>query len=111
MNSGANPPAPDSPWMRATHDEVIVEITARPGNSRHGVLGVTGDRLVIGVHSRPENGKANGELIEYLARELRVPQSAILIVRGNSSRRKTIRIVTHEPAKAVARLRQIGKPK
>jgi uncharacterized protein len=97
--------------MRATHDEVIVEVTARAGASRGGALGVTGERLVIAVHSRPEGGKANAELIEYLARELRVPQSAIMIVRGLTARRKTVRIVTHEPAKAVARLRQVGKPK
>jgi uncharacterized protein (TIGR00251 family) len=97
--------------MRVAADEVIVEITARPGTSRGGVIGVTGDRLVVGVNSRPEKGKANDELIEYLAKEIRVPRSALLIVRGQTSRRKTIRIVTHEPAKAAARLRQISKRK
>ena len=89
--------------MRVAADEVIIEVTARPGTSRRGVIGVTGDRLVIGVNSRPEKGKANDELIEYLAKEIRVPRSALLIVRGQTSRRKTIRIVTHEPAKAAAR--------
>ncbi len=97
--------------MRVAADEVIIEVTARPGSSRRGVIGVTGDRLVIGVNSRPEKGKANDEVIEYLSKEIRVPRSALLIVRGETSRRKTIRIVTHEPAKAAARLRQISKRK
>ena len=97
--------------MRVAADEVIVEVTARPGISRRGVIGVTGGRLVIGVNSRPEKGKANDELIEYLSKEIRVPRSALLIVRGETSRRKTIRIVTHEPAKAATRLRQISKRK
>ena len=97
--------------MRVAADEVIIEVTARPGTSRRGVIGVTGDRLVIGVNSWPEKGKANDELIEYLSKEIRVPRSALLIVRGQTSRRKTIRIVTHEPAKAAAWLRQIGKRK
>ncbi len=97
--------------MRVSVDEVIIEVTARPGASRRGVIGATGDRLVVGVHSRPEKGKANDDLIEYLARELRVPRSALLIVRGETSRRKTIRIVTHEPAKVASRLRQISRPK
>ena len=104
-------PAPDSPWMRVSIDEVIIEVTARPGASRRGIIGITGDRLVIGVNSKPEKGKANDELIEYLARETRVPRSALLIVRGETSRRKTIRIVTHEPNKVASRLRQISKPK
>jgi len=111
VNPGGNPPAPDTPWMRVADDEVTIEVTARPGASRRGVIGTTGERLVVGVHSGPQKGKANDELIEYLAGELRVPRSAMLIVRGATSRRKTIRIVTHDPAKAASRLRQIGRPK
>jgi len=112
VSPGRNPPASDSlPWMRVSNDEVTIEVTARPGASRRGVIGVTGERLVIGVHSGPRKGKANDELIEYLAGELRVPRSALMIVRGETSRRKTIRIVTHEPTKVAGRLRQIGKPK
>jgi len=97
--------------MRVSIDEVIIEITARPGAGHRGVIGVTADRLVIGVNSRPERGKANNELIEYLAKEMRVPRSALMIVRGETARHKTIRIVTHEPVKAASRLRQISRPK
>jgi uncharacterized protein (TIGR00251 family) len=110
-SGNGNPPAADSPWMRASIDEVIIEVTARPGASRRGVMGVSDDRLVVGVHSPPDQGKANDELIEYLAREMRVPRSALLIVRGKTSRRKTIRIVTHEPARVATRLRKTIKPK
>ncbi len=68
MSPSGNPPASDLAWMRVAVDEVIIEVTARPGTSRRGVIGVTADRLVIGVNSRPEKGKANDELIEYLAK-------------------------------------------
>ena len=112
MSHGGNPPAVDAPpWMRVSVDEVVIEVSVRPGASRVGVIRVDSDRLVIGVHSRPEKGKANDELIEYLARETRVPRSALLIVVSGTSRRKTVRIVTHEPAKVAARLLQISKPK
>jgi uncharacterized protein len=111
VSQGGNPPAADSPWMRVTIDEVTIEITARPGASRRGIIGVSDDRLVVAIHSRPDKGKANDDLIEYLAREMRVPRSALLIVRGETSRRKTIRIITHEPANVAARLRQLAKTK
>jgi len=111
VNPGGNPPAADTPWMRVAGSQVTIEVTARPGASRRGVISVSGERLVVGVHSGPQKGKANDELIEYLAGELRVPRSALLIVRGATSRRKTIRIVTHDPAKAASRLREIGRPK
>src|SRR6202030_3979677 len=70
------PPAP--PRTGGINDEVVIEVTARPGASHRGVIGVTVERLAIGVNSRPEKGKANEELIEYLAREMRVPRSALL---------------------------------
>ncbi|MGC2304550.1 DUF167 domain-containing protein [Candidatus Binatus sp.] len=107
----ANPPAADSPWMRVSIDEVVIEVTAKPGASRRGVIGVTGERLVVAIHSPPDKGKANDELIEYLAREMRVPRSALLIVRGETSRSKTIRVVTHEPTKVASRLRKIANSK
>jgi uncharacterized protein len=95
--------------MRVAVDEVIIEVTARPGASRRGVSGVSGARLAISVHSGPQKNKANEELIEYLAKEMRVPRSALMIVRGETARRKTIRIITHEPARVASRLRQISK--
>jgi uncharacterized protein len=110
MSPGGKPPTSDIPWMRVAVDEVIIQLTARPGASRRGAIGVSGDRLVIAIHSRPDKGKANAELIEYLAGETRVPRSAILIVRGETSRRKTVRIVTHEPTKVASRLRLVSRP-
>ena len=104
-------PRQTRPGCESSIDEVIIEVTARPGASRRGVIGVSDDRLVIAMHSQPDKGKANDELIEYLAREMRVPRSALLIVRGETSRRKTIRIVTHEPIKVASRLRKIANPK
>jgi uncharacterized protein len=111
MKPGGKPPLSKPPWIRVSVDEVMLEVTARPGASRSGVVGVSAGRLVVAVNSKPEKGEANDELIGYLAREVRVPRSAIMIIRGETARRKTIRIITHEPAKAAWRLEQISKPK
>jgi uncharacterized protein (TIGR00251 family) len=46
----------------------------------------------VRVHSAPENGKANAEVIELLAAHLGVPRSRIRIVRGAASRNKIIEI-------------------
>jgi len=92
--------------MRVSADEVTIEVAARPGASNRGVVRASPDGLVIRLNSAPEKGNANVELIEYLADELRVPRSAVMIARGKTSRRKTIRIVTHQPAKVAALLRK-----
>jgi len=108
LNPRGNPPDAQASWMRVSVDEVVIEVAARPGTSRRGVVRVSPDGLVIRLNSASEKGNANSELIEYLADELRLPRSALMIVRGKTSRRKTIRIVTHQPAKVAARLRELA---
>ncbi len=51
-----------------------------------------GEVIVVGVMARPEGGKANKEVIEKLAEYFNVPQSAISILRGHTSRKKIIEV-------------------
>ena len=94
--------------MRVSVDEVVIEVAARPGASNRGVVRAGPDGLVIRLNSAPEKGNANLELIEYLADQLRVPRSAVMIARGKTAHRKLIRIVTHQPAKVAALLRKLA---
>ena len=49
-------------------------------------------RLVCYLKSAPERGLANRELIHLLAKALKVPQAAIKIVMGKTSRKKRMSI-------------------
>lgn len=49
----------------------------------------------IYLKSAPEKGKANQELVEFLAKMLEIPQTAITIITGATSRIKTVKIATH----------------
>jgi hypothetical protein len=40
----------------------------------------------------PVEGKANAELLRFLASVFGVPQRAVLLLRGESSRQKTVRV-------------------
>jgi len=51
------------------------------------------------------DGKANQELVAWLARELKVPRASIELIRGDTARRKQLRVA---PA-SVAR-RPLGTP-
>jgi uncharacterized protein (TIGR00251 family) len=104
-------PGDDALWMRVSVDEVVIEVAARPRASRRGVVRATAEALVIALNSAPEKGNANVELIEFLADQLRVPRSAVMIARGETSRRKTVRIITHQPALAAAQLRKLARSK
>ncbi|MGQ9679512.1 MAG: DUF167 domain-containing protein [Candidatus Bathyarchaeia archaeon] len=51
------------------------------------------DRLVVGVKSKPEKGKANLELIKKLAKHFNVDTSRVKIVSGLTSRTKIIEVM------------------
>jgi uncharacterized protein (TIGR00251 family) len=51
-----------------------------------------GDRLKISVNAPPVDGKANEAVIRVLAQTLSVPKANIEILRGETGRRKTVRI-------------------
>ncbi|MFH1327705.1 MAG: DUF167 domain-containing protein [Candidatus Bathyarchaeota archaeon] len=53
---------------------------------------VDGDRLFVGLTSKPEKGKANVELIKKLAKHFNVSSSHVKIIVGLKSRRKIVEI-------------------
>jgi len=71
---------------------VLVDIAVKPRSSREGVGPVQADRLVVSVNAPPVDGKANEAVIRVLAETLGVPRSSVTIVRGDTGRRKTVRI-------------------
>jgi hypothetical protein len=71
---------------------VSFDVLVTPRASRAKVGPVVGDRLKVAVTAPPVDGEANAALIEVLARALGVPRRSVTIVRGDGSRRKTVRV-------------------
>ncbi len=74
----------------ATKFGVIVYVRTQPGSSKNRLIGEYGGRLKLAVTAAPENGKANKAVVELLARALRICESSIQIVSGESSRNKKL---------------------
>jgi uncharacterized protein YggU (UPF0235/DUF167 family) len=90
------------PCVRSGLGFVTVEIVAKPGSSRRGILRREPRGLVIALNSRPSNGRANDELLEFLADLLGTPRSTISILRGHTGRVKTVRIEARDPVRIAA---------
>ena len=69
-----------------------LQIHCQPGAKRSEVSGVHGDCLRVRVAAPAVEGKANVALIAHLAEAFGVPKRAVTIVRGETARRKTVRI-------------------
>lgn len=68
------------------------------------IVGVVGDMLKVRVQAPPEKGKANAELVAFLAEKLGVPKTSVEIVRGHGSSRKLIRLTRRVDEKALSLL-------
>jgi len=53
---------------------------------------VEGDKILVGLTSKPEKGKANAELVKKLAKHFGVPSSRVSIVSGHKSRDKVVEV-------------------
>ena len=82
-----------SAWKATERDGAVTfDVLVQPRASRPGVGPLVGDRLRVAVAAAPVDGKANDAVTKVLSDTLGVPRSAVTIVRGETSRRKTVRV-------------------
>ena len=82
-----------TPWLQITSKgDLQITVHVQPGAKTTACAGVHGDALKIRLHAPPVDGKANQALIAWLAKTLGCPQSTIELIRGQTSRRKTLNI-------------------
>jgi uncharacterized protein (TIGR00251 family) len=90
-------------WLRDEAGGALLEILVQPRASRTRVVGEHDGRLKIQLAAPPVDGEANAALVEFLAGALHVRKADVRILRGDSGRRKTVRI-DGVAAAAVARV-------
>jgi uncharacterized protein len=76
----------------AGSDALLVDVLVVPRASRVAVGPAVGDRLRVAVTAPPVDGAANAAVIDALAQAFGVRRTAVRIVRGETGRRKTVRI-------------------
>jgi len=80
-------------FIKKTQDGFLLSLRIEPRSSKSEIAGIHGDKLKIKIKSPPVDGKANKELISFLADTFKVKKSAILIISGHNSKEKTVKII------------------
>ena len=91
-------------WARDVAGGAVLEVLVQPRASRTRVAGEHDGRLKIQLAAPPVDGEANQALIEFLARALGVRKADVSIERGETGRRKTVRVAGVSAAQAAAAL-------
>jgi uncharacterized protein len=73
--------------------DVVLSLHVQPGAKRSEFAGTHGESLKLKLAAPAVEGKANAELIRFLAVQFGVPQRSVVIVRGETSREKVVRVI------------------
>jgi uncharacterized protein (TIGR00251 family) len=91
-------------FIKQTAAGTLLFVKLQPRASRQQVNGVQGQELRVSVTAPPVDAAANRALVEYLAGLCGVSRSAIELVRGQTSRHKTILVKGLAPAAVLEKL-------
>lgn len=91
--------------LRETPDGVYLAVKLQPRASRNSILGLHGAELKISVTAPPVDSAANAALLDFLAQSLEVRPAQLQLVRGHTSRHKTILVSGLPPATIIRSLR------
>lgn len=84
----------ESEFLSALKSGASVMVKVRPSAQKTCLKGRLDDGTwKVDIAAVPEDGKANEELVRYLAEMCRVSRSMIEVVSGQTSRLKVVRIV------------------
>ncbi len=83
---------------------IVISIRVIPRASTSGVAGTRDGAVLVRLNAPPVEGAANTELVEVIAKALRVPKRAVTILSGERNRAKRVQVAGIDAATATARL-------
>lgn len=93
-------------FLKARDGGVSLAIKVQPRASRNTIGGVAGGELKLQVTAPPVDSAANDAVLRLLAEVLDCPRSALRLLRGQTSRRKTVWVGGLDAGQVLERLQR-----
>ena len=77
-------------WLAGATGDWRLRLVVQPGASRTLVTGIHDGCLKVRVAAPPVDGRANEEIVRWMARRLGLTRAQVRIAAGASGRRKTV---------------------
>lgn len=75
--------------IRKTNEGIIVNLRISPNAKKNEII-KGGDIIKVKITALPIDGKANKALVEFFAKNFKIPKTSIEILKGETSKEKTI---------------------
>lgn len=84
--------------LKETKDGLIVNIKISPNSKKNEIVREE-EYTKIKITAQPIDGKANKALIEFLSKKFKIPKTSIKILKGETSKEKTVLFETKDKEK------------
>ena len=75
--------------IRETESGLIIKVKIAPNSSKNDII-LEDEFIKVKVTAQPIENKANKALIEFLSKRFKIPKSSIEIIKGDTSKQKTL---------------------
>ncbi len=82
-----------------TEEGLILKVRIVPNSSRNEII-LEDEFIKVKVTAQPVENKANKALVEFLSKTFKVPKTSIQIIKGGTSKDKTLLFKVDEVKKA-----------
>jgi uncharacterized protein len=96
------------PFLRVQPDGVLLLVKLQPRASANEIGEALGNELRIKVTAPPVDAAANEALIKLLAQQLHCPRNRVDLLRGHTSRHKTLKLYGLSPEDVLKSLSKIS---
>ena len=80
------------------HDNILIKVKIIPNSSKNDII-IENDIIKVKVTAQPVENKANKALIELLSKKFKIPKTNIEIVKGHTSKEKTLSVKISDETK------------
>lgn len=84
--------------IRDTEQGLIIKVKIVPNSSKNDLI-LEEEFIKVKVTAQPIENKANKALIEFLSKQFKIPKTSIEILKGDTSKEKTILFKTYDEEK------------
>jgi uncharacterized protein (TIGR00251 family) len=95
---------PAATFLRETSGGTLLFVKLQPHASKNKICEPLGDELKIKVTAPPVDAAANGSLVKLLAEKVDCSRGRVELIRGRTSRHKTIKLHGFTPEAVLQRI-------
>ena len=94
--------------IKETIDGLIVKVKIVPNSSKNDII-LEDEFIKVKVTAQPIENKANKALVEFLSKTFKVPKTSIEILKGDTSKEKTLLFRVLDTKKRVEIIERLTK--